>query len=128
MKKYKVTVDGRIFNVAVEEVTAPDSVLNRGSARRIEDFPAHPPESKTESQPPRPSADGFLNVEAPMPGSIVDIVVNIGDKVKEGDVLLILEAMKMENEITAPQAGTVREIYVTAGNTVATGDILMALS
>lgn len=122
MKKYRVTVDGQVFNVTVEEVTGPHPLEKRGSARRKEELPA--------PEPPlhRPSADGFLNVESPLPGSIVDVMVKTGEEVKEGDVLLILEAMKMENEITAPQAGTVREIYVKAGDTVAAGEILLALS
>ena len=63
-----------------------------------------------------------------MPGSIVDIAVRRGDTVNEGDVLLILEAMKMENEITAPQPGTVREIHVKVGDTVGSGEILVELS
>lgn len=63
-----------------------------------------------------------------MPGSVIDIAVKPGDSVREGDVLLILEAMKMENEITASQAGTVVKIDVQIGDTVDGGETLMVLS
>ena len=63
-----------------------------------------------------------------MPGSIVDISVKQGDLIKEGDVLLVLEAMKMENEITAPRSGTVRAVHVKVGDNVDSGDLLVEIS
>ncbi|NLP31416.1 MAG: biotin/lipoyl-binding protein, partial [Clostridiales bacterium] len=66
-------------------------------------------------------------VEAPMPGTILDILVKVGDVVEDGQVLLMLEAMKMENEIMAPQAGTVDSIQVAKGDSVNTGDVLISL-
>ena len=63
-----------------------------------------------------------------MPGSVLEVRVNVGDSVSEGDVLLILEAMKMENEITAPRGGKVREIHVKAGDTVGSGKVLLEIA
>jgi len=70
---------------------------------------------------------GATVVEAPMPGKILSVDVKAGDAVKAGDVLMILEAMKMQNEIMAPQDGTVSEVRINAGDTVATGDVLVVL-
>ncbi len=128
MKKYKVTVDGQVFNVVVEEVTASNSLQNRDTTHREPALPVYPAEIGPEPQQLRRPADGVLNVEAPMPGSILDIAVKRGDTVKEGDVLLVLEAMKMENEITAAQPGTVHEIHVKVGDTVGSGEILLEIS
>lgn len=128
MKKYKVTVDGQVFNVIVEEDTAQTLHQNVISSRP-EPVSPHPAAITAEPQPQRRfPADGVLKVEAPMPGSIVDLAVSPGDTVKEGEVLLILEAMKMENEITAPQSGTVYEVHVKAGDTVDSGEILVEIS
>jgi biotin carboxyl carrier protein len=68
-----------------------------------------------------------MNIEAPMPGTILDVRVKPGDSVTEGQVLIMLEAMKMENEIMAPRAGVVDTVQVTKGASVNTGDILLSL-
>ena len=125
MKEYKVTVDGRVFNVVVEEAAASD--LPQKQAKGSPECAVGEVAAENRPQPPR-GADPVLNVEAPMPGAIIDIAVKCGDDVKEGDVLLILEAMKMENEITAPRAGTVSAVHVQAGDTVEGGAALVALS
>ena len=70
---------------------------------------------------------GSITVEAPMPGKVLSVNVKAGDKVEAGDVLLILEAMKMQNEIMAPEDGTVSDVRVSAGDTVATGDVMVVL-
>lgn len=72
--------------------------------------------------------EGTTSVKAPMPGSIIELVVKEGDYVESGDVLIVLEAMKMENELTAPQSGTVVKILVSKGATVNSGDPLVVLS
>ena len=76
---------------------------------------------------PRPAAAGSVPVNAPMPGTILDIKVKAGAAVKAGDVVMILEAMKMENEISAPQDGTIASIDVRKGDTVNSGDVLYTM-
>ncbi|MBR5730825.1 MAG: biotin/lipoyl-binding protein, partial [Firmicutes bacterium] len=73
-----------------------------------------------------PTAAGF-NVTSPLPGNILSIKVSNGQSVKAGDVLIIIEAMKMENEVLAPQDGVVKQILVGKGAVVATGDVLVVI-
>ena len=87
----------------------------------IRDRPKAAPAAK--AAPPA----GAANVTAPMPGNIVSVKVNVGDTVKSGDVLCVLEAMKMENEIMAPKDGKVVAVSVSQGSTVSTGDVLVSL-
>lgn len=124
MKMYRVTVDGQIFTVHVEEILdRSEKVAAAGGA----------PDGKTASAQQSaksisPSAGATFKVLAPMPGSIIELRVTEGKAVKEGDVLLVLEAMKMENEITAPRAGTVSALHVSAGDTVGSADLLVEIS
>jgi len=76
---------------------------------------------------PAPSAEGGTVIAAPMPGKILRVSVSVGTAVNAGDVLLILEAMKMENEISAPSAGTVKEVRAREGDSVNSGDALVVL-
>ncbi len=114
MRKFNVNVNGKIYVVEIEETGAPVPVKE---APKAEAAPA---------PAAAPIAGGAVNVEAPMPGTILDVKVQVGASVKKGDILCILEAMKMENEILAPQDGTVKSV-VTKGSTVNTGDILVGL-
>ena len=89
-----------------------------------------PEDARTRSDAvPRPEhATGAVTVKAPMPGNILDVKVAAGASVKAGDVLVILEAMKMENEIVAPQDGTVASVNVNKGDTVNSGDVLVSMN
>lgn len=119
MRKFNVNVNGKIYVVEIEE-TGAQAPLTQAPAPQAAPAPAAAP------APQATVAGGAVNVEAPMPGTILDVKVQVGAAVKAGDVLCILEAMKMENEILAPQDGTVKSI-VSRGATVNTGDILVGL-
>lgn len=121
MKNYTITVNGNIYDVAVEENgSAP---VQRAAAPRAAAPKAAPP------KPAAPSgAQGALKVNAPMPGKVLSIKVNAGDTVKKGQVVLLLEAMKMENEIVAPEDGTIASINVAAGDAVDAGAVLATLN
>ncbi len=140
MKTFKVTVDGQPFTVQVEELkeSGENSTDSQPAAAASVPAPAaspapaaaaKPAETPAKQESPQPAASGAgFTVKAPMPGSVINVVVNEGDVVKDGDVLLILEAMKMENELTASQAGTVSQVMVKKGDTVNSGDPLVVLS
>ena len=116
MKYYNITVNGVAYSVSVEETAA-------GAAPVAAAAPAAP------KAPAAPAgAAGAVTVKAPMPGNILDVKVAAGASVKAGDVLVILEAMKMENEIVAPQDGTVASINVHKGDTVNSGDVLVSMN
>jgi len=118
-KKFKVVVNGKEYVVEVEELG--DSVEPR-KVERVERKSAAPVKrEKREVE----QVKGV--VTAPMPGKITKIKVKIGDEVKKGDVVAMLEAMKMENEILAPNDGVVKEIRVSEGANVNRGDIIMII-
>ena len=115
MKYYNITVNGVAYSVSVEETAA--------GAAPVAAAPAAP------KAPAAPAgAAGAVSVKAPMPGNILDVKVAAGASVKAGDVLVILEAMKMENEIVAPQDGTVASVNVHKGDTVNSGDVLVSMN
>ncbi|WP_353094381.1 DUF2118 domain-containing protein [Tissierella praeacuta] len=127
MRKFMINVNGNSYEVEVEEVTTGSSSVQRPAAPAVS-TPASKaaPAPKVEKKEVVVSA-GQEVVEAPMPGNIWKIEVKEGDKVKAGDILLILEAMKMENEILAPRDGIVASINTAQGATVNTGDKLVVL-
>ena len=115
-----LTIDGIAFDVALDGDTAfvegiPHQVLVSG----VNPEPASGPAAT-----PRPSASGAGTVQAIMPGSIVRVLVNEGEQVEAGDVLLVLEAMKMENELHAPIAGVVKAVYASSGQAVEMNEVL----
>lgn len=122
MKNYTITVNGTPYNVTVEEGTSTAPVAT-APVQAAAPAPAAPTPA-----PSAPAAAGSVTVDAPMPGNILDVKVANGASVTEGQVLVILEAMKMENEIVAPQAGTVASINVNKGDTVEAGQTLISLN
>ena len=130
--KYKVTLNGRTYEVEVEaaeamllseyEAIAPAPVAAAPAAAA----PAAPAAAPAAAAAPVVTGAGDA-VNAPMPGTILKVNVSQGQAVKEGDVLCVLEAMKMENEIMAPKAGTVTQVVVAKGSSVNTGDALVVI-
>lgn len=121
MKNYTITVNGKVYEVTVEEGFSGQA--QSGAA------PVSAPAAPSNTpKAPAPAAAGAVKVSAPMPGKILDIRVSAGQAVKRGDVLMILEAMKMENEIVSPQDGTVAGIQVSVGSAVEAGDTLASLN
>ena len=123
MKNFKVTVDGVFYDVTVEETS------NAGAASAPA-VPVQKPAAKPAAAAPGApaGAKGGVSVKAPMPGSIMQVNVAVGDKVKKGAVLCVLEAMKMENEIMAPQDGVVASVEVKKGDSVTTDALLVTMN
>lgn len=118
MKTYKVCVNGTEYEVTVEEMKAGEaSAVRSASKTEVAPAPAAAPAAAGEGE----------TITAPMPGTILAVNINVGDAVKKGQVLFILEAMKMENEIMAPHDGTVTAIGTTKGSSVNSGDLLCTL-
>ena len=142
MRKFLVNVNGTSYEVMVEEIGggAQRSIPARSSAART---PVRPPVTRPAAAPraaapaapsapaapaaPAASSGAGQTVPSPMPGNIVDVKVKVGDAVNAGDVLMILEAMKMENEILAPCAGTVKELKAAKGSSLSTGEALAVI-
>jgi len=130
MRKFLVNVNGNSYEVEVEEVGGAASAPAVAPAPQAapQSAPAAPAAPKAVPAPQAaPAPAGSTVVSAPMPGNIVSIKVSVGASVKQGDVLCVLEAMKMENEIMAPSDGKVVAINTTQGATVNTGDALVSL-
>ncbi len=131
--KYKITLNGRTYEVEVEAGKAMlldeyEAIVPTAPAAPVQETVA-PAAPAAPTAPAAPAVTGAGEaVTAPMPGNILKVNVTQGQAVKEGEVLCILEAMKMENEIMAPKAGTVTQVVVTKGSTVNTGDPLVVLA
>ena len=127
MKKFNITVNGTAYEVEVEEVKAGDSAPVAIPAAPVAAAPAPAPAAAPAPAPAAPAAAagaGETAVEAPMPGKVIKVVAAAGTAVKSGDVVIILEAMKMQNEICAPCDGTVKAVNVSAGQTVTAGQAM----
>ena len=140
--KYVATINGKKYEVEVEKLEAYKSLDRNGVAapvapvlpasapvqRPAAPAPAPAPASAAAPAPKAAAPAGATTVEAPMPGKILNIKVSEGQAVKFGEVVVIMEAMKMETEIVAPADGTVSKILVKAGDSVDTGAALVALN
>lgn len=123
MKNYTITVNGTTYQVTVEENGAGAPAAAGAPVNAAPAAPAAPAKAAAPA-----GAQGGVKVEAPMTGKILGVKASVGQAVKKGDVLLVLEAMKMENDIVAPQDGTVASINCAAGDAVETGAVLATLN
>ena len=128
MRKFNITVNGNTYEVDVEEITGGVAQAAAPvAAAPVAAAPAAAPAAPKPAAAPKAIGEG-TKVTAPMPGTIVGVKVKAGDSVKKGDLLVILEAMKMENEIFASVDGTVTGVSVSQGDSVNTGDALVSIA
>ncbi len=121
MKKYRVNVNGTVYEIQLEEITGEEAKV----APKAPEAPATP--APAAAPAPASAPAGAQEVNAPMPGTILNIVKNVGDTVKAGETVMILEAMKMENEFAAPVDGKITSINVNKGATVESGVLLYTI-
>ena len=120
MKNYTITVNGNVYDVVVEE--AGGAVSAPAAAKAA-------PKAAPQAAPKAAvGAAGSVKISAPMPGKVLKVNTSAGAAVKKGDVLLVFEAMKMENDITAPQDGTVASVNVSVGQSFEPGELLVSLN
>lgn len=125
MKNYTITVNGTVYDVSVEEKTGAAAPAAAPAAPAAA-APA-PVAPKPAPAPAAGGSAGSVQVTAPMPGKILAVKASVGAEVKRGDVVLLLEAMKMENEVVAPQDGKIASINVNSGDMVGAGDVLATM-
>ena len=123
LRKFKIAIDGKEYLVEMEEIGGVQQPVQAPVAAA----PAAPAEQAAPAAAPVSAASGDA-MTSPMPGTILRVLVNIGDEVKENQPLMILEAMKMENEVVANHAGKVAGIHVNQGQVVNAGDALITIA
>ncbi|MBQ2825394.1 MAG: biotin/lipoyl-binding protein [Clostridia bacterium] len=129
MKNLIITVNGVSYDVQVEEVNGTAAPRAAAPAPAAAPAAAPAPAAAHAPAPAKPAGtQGSVKVQAPMPGTILSVKVSVGQQVKKGDTVAVLEAMKMENEIPAPQDGTVSSVDVSNGATVETGATIVTLA
>lgn len=119
MKRFNITVNGKTYDVSVEEAGGAASA----APAPVQAAPAAAPVSA-----PAPAAGNGTPVKAPMPGNILDVKVSVGDTVSVGQVLVVLEALKMENDIVANAAGKITSLTVKKGDTVNSDDVIATIA
>jgi glutaconyl-CoA decarboxylase len=145
-KRFRITVNGQAYEVEIEELVKPSAApsppgvppapISRPEPKPVVNIqpkpaPAARPQAQSPSARPHaaqaggPASKGLIT--APIPGVISEVKVQAGQRVKARDIVIMLEAMKMQNEIMAPHAGTVKEVFVSGGTTVNTGDRLLVI-
>ncbi len=125
MSKYKITLNGKSYEIDVEEMSEAEAKAASSAKTPVSAAPAAKaapaaPVAKASA----PVSGGAGSVNAPMPGTILRVNKNVGDSVNAGEAVVVLEAMKMENDISSPKAGVVKSIAVAKGDTVASGQFL----
>ena len=125
MRKFNITVNGKTYEVDVEEVGGVTAAAPTAAPKAAAPAPAAP---APKAAPKAAGAVGAKKVTAPMPGTVVSIKVNVGDKVESGTLVAVLEAMKMENEIFAGADGVIASVNASAGDSVNTGDVLVSIN
>lgn len=129
MKRFSVTVNGKAYDVAVEEITGAAPAPVAAAPAPVAAAPASAPAPVAAPAPAAaPVAGAGEKVQAPMPGTILDIKVAVGDTVSRGQTVVILEAMKMENDIVASCDGKITSILVSKGDTVNSDDVLVTIA
>lgn len=130
MKNYRITVNGTAYDVVVEDLEE-GAVAAAPAAPAAPVAPAAPKKPVTPAAPKKKAAaggQGSIKISSPMPGKILAVTATVGEAVSRGDVIVVLEAMKMENEIVAPQDGTIASIDVSEGAAVEAGDVLASMN
>ena len=127
MKNYTITVNGVAYNVTVEETAAGAAPVAAAPAAAAAPAPVAAP-APAAAPAAAPGSAGSIEVVAAVPGKVFKVTANVGDAVKAGDTVIILESMKMEIPVVAPEDGTVASINVGAGDAVESGDLLATLN
>lgn len=129
MRKFRITVNGKAYEVEVEEIGGTPQVAKVYEMPKQAPVTAGTPVAANVANTPPPTAkSGGKDVTAPIPGKILRVPVTKGQKVSTGDLLMVIEAMKMENEVLADEPATVADILVKEGDTVVTGAVLLKLA
>ena len=124
MKRFLIKINGKTYDAELEVLDASAAALAAAPAPAAAPKAAAPAPAAPAAAP---KAGGPANVTSPLPGTVLRLVKNAGDTVAAGEVVMIVESMKMENEVVAPEAGRIASIAVAAGSAINTGDLLFTL-
>ncbi|MEG1762246.1 MAG: biotin/lipoyl-containing protein [Bacteroidales bacterium] len=142
MKKYKFTIHGTQYNVEINNVedrtiqlelngtpyeVEVDKEVKQSKTPRLVSKPAIPSTESTPQVAKTNAASAAYEIKSPLPGTVMEVLVKVGDVVKEGQKILVLEAMKMDNNLDSDKAGVVKEVKVSKGDSVMEGDVLMII-